>query len=97
MLARDNEDTAHHPPPPPPWQPQLDGVLNQAKTVSSSLGEQRRFVDSVGDRLLSVGAKFPVVNSLMTAIRRKRSRDSVILGSVIGGCVLFILIYWLNK
>jgi len=45
----------------------------------------------------AVGAKFPVVNSLVTAIRRKKSKDTLILSGVVACCTLFLLVYWSHK
>lgn len=75
----------------------MDDVLGQATAVQRSLAHQRGVVESVGDKLYSLGSRFPVVNGLLNAIRRRKSRDSLVLGSVIAGCCLFIVVYWLNK
>lgn len=76
---------------------QMDDVLGQATAVQRSLAHQRGVVESVGDKLYNLGSRFPVVNGLLNAIRRRKSRDSLVLGSVIAGCCVFILVYWLNK
>ncbi len=72
---------------------QVDEVLALAASVSSNLMEQRRMFDNVTDTILSVGARFPVVN----AVRRKKSKDTIVLSAVIGGCLLFTIIYMFNK
>lgn len=71
----------------------VDDILAQAATVSSNLMDQRRLFDSVGDKILQVGARFPVVNGLLNAIRRKKSKDTLVLAGVIAACTLFTLIY----
>ncbi|KAG1668118.1 hypothetical protein FOA52_003905 [Chlamydomonas sp. UWO 241] len=71
----------------------IDEVLSTAQAVSSNLMQQRQLFDSIGDRLLSVGARFPVVNSVLNAIRRKKSKDTIVLSAVITGCVLFTIVY----
>ena len=48
--------------------------MGTAQAVAGSLGEQRRLFDRIGSRLEDVGARFPLVNSLLGAIRRKRSK-----------------------
>ena len=53
---------------------QLDDVMGTAQAVAGGLGEQRRLFDRIGSRLEDVGARFPLVNSLLGAIRRKRSK-----------------------
>ncbi|KAK9817986.1 hypothetical protein WJX72_005378 [[Myrmecia] bisecta] len=75
----------------------LDDAFGQAQSVAGSLGEQRRLFDNVGNKLSHIVARYPAVNGLLTAIRRKKSKDTLILSAVIAGCTLFIIIYWLNK
>lgn len=75
----------------------LDEVMGTAHGVSSSLGQQRELFEGTGNKLAAVGAAFPVVNTLLNAIRRKKNKDNLILGTVIAVCLLFILIYWVNK
>lgn len=53
---------------------QLDDVIGQAQAVTSSLGEQRRIFENIGGKLVSVSAKFPMVNGVMNAIRRKKNK-----------------------
>ncbi|GMH39632.1 hypothetical protein BSKO_07530 [Bryopsis sp. KO-2023] len=74
----------------------LDDVIGQAEAVSGSLKEQRHMFDRVSDKLLTIGGKFPVVNGLLKAIGRKKSRDTIVLASVIAACLLFLVgyIFW---
>lgn len=76
---------------------EIDTVVAQAYGVASSLGQQRQMFDGIDARLALIGAKFPVMNSVMNAIRRKKNRDTLILTGV--GSVLFLcmLLYWMNK
>ena len=53
---------------------QLDDVIGQAQGVSSNLQQQRQLFDSIGGKMSNLGARFPVVNSLLNAIRRKKSK-----------------------
>ena len=53
---------------------QVDDMLAQAQSVSKGLLEQRRVFESVQDKLATVGERFPVVNGLLNAIRRKKSK-----------------------
>lgn len=75
----------------------VDDMLAQAQSVTRSLLEQRRVFDSVQDKLISVGEKFPVVSGLLNAIRRKKSSDTWILSAVIAGCTVFIILYVIAK
>lgn len=75
----------------------LDEVMGTAQSVSTGLGQQRAVFEGVTGKLGALGAKFPVVNTLMNAIRRRKNRDNLILAAVVAACTLFILIYWWNK
>eukprot|EP00889_Picochlorum_renovo_P004145 jgi/Picre1/31175/NNA_006529.t1 len=55
------------------------GIISRAYGVSSSLGQQRQLFDSIDSRLAMLGAKYPVMNSVLNAIRRRKNRDNVIL------------------
>ena len=61
--------------------------MGTAQAVAGGLGEQRRLFDRIGSRLEDVGARFPLVNSLLGAIRRKRSKARA-LSSARLPCVL---------
>ena len=75
----------------------IDTVVAQAYGVASHLGQQRQLFDALDSKLTSLGAKFPVVNSILNAVRRRKNRENVILASVMAVCVLLILIYWSRK
>lgn len=81
-----------HLPPPPRRAPP-----RPAQAVSSGLGQQRAVFEGLGGKLAALGAKFPVVNTLMNAIRRRKNRDNLVLAAVVAGCTLFILLYWWRK
>lgn len=75
---------------------QLDDVLGQAQAAVSSLAAQRSLFADISAKLGTVGAKFPVVNSLVTSIRRKKSKDTIVLSIVVALCTLFLLAYRLR-
>lgn len=52
----------------------MDDVIGQAQGVSANLQQQRAVFDSIGGKMSNLGARFPVVNSLLNAIRRKKSK-----------------------
>ena len=70
----------------------IDGVLAQAGHVGTSLRDQGGVFDNISTKLTGVGAKFPVVNGLMNAIRRRKSRDTVVVTAVVVSCSL--LFFW---
>lgn len=75
----------------------VDEMLAQAGAVSRGLADQRRAFESVGDRLAQMGERFPAVHGLLNAVRRKKSRDTVVLAGVIASCAAFTIIYVLAK
>ena len=75
----------------------VDQVIGQAQGVAASLTGQRQLFDAIDSKIASIGARFPIVNSLLNAIRRRKNRDNMILAGVMGVCMLLILLYWVNK
>lgn len=75
----------------------IDDVISQAQQVSTNLVDQRKMFDTVLDKLVQLGSRFPVINSLLNAIRRKKSKDTLVLSAVIASCILFTIIYLWSK
>ena len=75
----------------------IDAVLGQAGVIGSTLREQRSLFDGIGSKLMSVGARFPAINGLMNAIRRKKSKDIIVISLVILVCSCLLLAYWLRR
>ena len=75
----------------------VDQVIGQAQGVASSLTGQRQLFDAIDSKVASIGAKFPVVNSILNAVRRRKNRDNLILAGVLCSCIFLILIYWVRK
>ncbi|KAG2430225.1 hypothetical protein HXX76_010324 [Chlamydomonas incerta] len=75
----------------------VDDILSQAANVSGNLLGQRRVFEGALDKLMQVGSRFPVVNGLLNAIRRKKSKDTLVLAGVIAACVLFTILYVMAK
>jgi Golgi SNAP receptor complex protein 1 len=44
------------------------------QAVSGGLGQQRSMFEGISGKMSSLGSKFPVVNTLMNAIRRRKNR-----------------------
>jgi golgi SNAP receptor complex member 1 len=70
----------------------IDGVLSQAGHVGSALKDQGTLFDNISTKLTLLGSKFPVVNGLMNAIRRRKSRDTIVITAVVLSCSL--LFFW---
>ncbi|KAJ4727164.1 Golgi SNAP receptor complex member 1 [Melia azedarach] len=75
----------------------IDEVINQAQTTRAVLGSQRTLFGDVQGKVKLLSDKFPIIRGLLGSIRRRRSRDTLILSAVIAACTLFIIIYWLSK
>jgi golgi SNAP receptor complex member 1 len=75
----------------------IDGVLAQAGVLGSNLHEQRGLFDSIGTKLMTLGSRFPVINGLMNAIRRRKSWDTVVVTSLVVICSLILLMYLFRK
>ncbi|XP_010544627.1 PREDICTED: Golgi SNAP receptor complex member 1-2-like isoform X2 [Tarenaya hassleriana] len=75
----------------------IDEVINQAQAARAVLGSQRSMFADVQGKVKLLGDKFPVIRGLLGSIRRRRSRDTIILSAVIAACTLFLIIYWLSK
>ncbi|CAL9173152.1 unnamed protein product [Musa hybrid cultivar] len=75
----------------------IDEVIGQAQATRSALGSQRVLFGDVQGKVKQLGDRFPKIRGLIGAIRRKRSKDTLILSAVIAACTLFLVIYWLSK
>ncbi|KAL3616527.1 Golgi SNAP receptor complex member 1-2 [Castilleja foliolosa] len=75
----------------------IDDVISQAQATRSVLGSQRALFGDVQGKVKQLGEKFPVIRGLIGSIKRKRSKDTLILSAVIAACTLFLIIYWLSK
>ena len=53
---------------------QLDDVMGTATAVAGRVGEQSRIFENIGNKVLAVGAKFPAINGIINAVRRKKSK-----------------------
>ncbi|KAK2433048.1 golgi snare [Trifolium repens] len=75
----------------------IDDVISQAQATRAVLGSQRALFGDVQGKVRLLGDKFPIIRSLLGSIRRRKSRDTLILSAVIAACTLFLIIYWLSK
>lgn len=75
----------------------IDDVIGQAQSTKAALSSQRALFGDVQGKVKLLSDKFPIIRGLIGSIRRKRSRDTLILAAVIAACTLFLIIYWLSK
>lgn len=76
---------------------QMDEVINVAQTAKGALGAQRTTFVEIQGKVKQLGDRFPAIRGILGAIRRKKSKDTLILAGVITACTLFLIIYWLSK
>ncbi|VDD81355.1 unnamed protein product [Mesocestoides corti] len=67
--------------------------LAAASAIRSALRSQHHILKTTTGNLLNLRARFPIVNKVLSHISWRKKRDTVIIGSVIGCCFLFLLIY----
>ncbi|KAH9318230.1 hypothetical protein KI387_019999, partial [Taxus chinensis] len=76
---------------------QIDDVISQAQAAKGVLSSQRTLFVEIQGKVKQLSDKFPVVRGLLGAIKRKRSKDTLILSAVIAGCTVFLILYWMAK
>ncbi|KAF8580143.1 V-snare-domain-containing protein [Ramaria rubella] len=70
-----------------------DDLLGQAYATRDEFSRQRSSLASINARMGGVLNTLPGIDSLLSMIKTRRRRDTVILGCVIGLCIVFILSY----
>lgn len=75
----------------------VDDVIGAAQATAAALVSQRGIFGGIASNLSGVGSRFGVVHDVLAAIKRKRSKDTMVLSAVVAFCVAFTLIYWLAK
>ncbi|KAJ8773963.1 hypothetical protein K2173_009394 [Erythroxylum novogranatense] len=76
---------------------QMDTVISQAQATLGALVQQRSTFGGINSKLSNVGSRLPSINHILSAIKRKKSMDTVILSLVASVCTFLIFIYWLTK
>ncbi|XP_042008543.1 Golgi SNAP receptor complex member 1-1-like isoform X1 [Salvia splendens] len=76
---------------------QVDSVISQAQETLKSLVFQRSTFGGINSKLSNVGSRLPTVNHILSAIKKKKSMDTIILSLVASVCTFLILIYWWTK
>ncbi|XP_068652838.1 Golgi SNAP receptor complex member 1-1 [Aristolochia californica] len=76
---------------------QIDSVISHAQATLGALVLQRSTFSGIGSKITNVSSRLPSVNNILSAIKRKKSMDTIILSLVAAVCTFLILIYWLSK
>ncbi|PIN23148.1 SNARE protein GS28 [Handroanthus impetiginosus] len=76
---------------------QMDSVISQAQETLKSLVFQRSTFGGINSKISNVSSRLPTVNNILSAIKKKKSMDTIILSLVASVCTFLILIYWWTK
>ena len=72
----------------------IDDQISIAMDTRDHLKSQREAFKMIQTKVNDLSNRFPLINTLMTKINIRKRRDSLILGTVIGGCLTFML-WWM--
>ncbi|URE24889.1 hypothetical protein MUK42_25570 [Musa troglodytarum] len=75
----------------------IDEVTSQAEAIKGVLSAQRSTFGEIQGKVKQLSDRFPVIRNLLGMIKRKKSKDTIILSAVIAGCTLFLIIYSISK
>lgn len=76
---------------------QMDSVISQAQETLKTLVFQRSTFGGINSKLSNVSSRLPTVNHILSAVKKKKSMDTIILSLVAAVCTFLILIYWWTK
>ncbi|XP_058086166.1 Golgi SNAP receptor complex member 1-2-like [Magnolia sinica] len=76
---------------------QIDETADQAEAIKGVLAAQRNAFAHIQGKVKQLSDRFPAIRGILGAIKRKRSKDTLVLSAVIAGCTLFLIIYWFSK
>ncbi|KAF7311134.1 WD40 containing SNARE-dependent exocytosis protein [Mycena chlorophos] len=70
-----------------------DTMIEQAYETRAEFGRQRASISGISTRMQGVLNTMPGINNLVSMIKSRRRRDSLIVGVVIGVCIIILLSY----
>ncbi|OAX44930.1 V-snare-domain-containing protein [Rhizopogon vinicolor AM-OR11-026] len=70
-----------------------DQILDQAYESRAEFSRQSMSLTSINARMTGVISTMPGINDLLSMIKSRRRRDSIILGILIGICLLLLISY----
>jgi len=74
----------------------IDDQINIAVESRETLMSQRVAFKAIQTKLNDISNRFPLINNLVQKINLRKRRDTIIMGSVIGLCLVILLWYWLG-
>ncbi|XP_060208832.1 Golgi SNAP receptor complex member 1-1-like isoform X4 [Lycium barbarum] len=76
---------------------EMDGVISHAQETMKALVFQRSTFGGINSKLSNVASRLPTVNHILSAIKKKKSMDTIIFSLVASVCMFLILIYWFTR
>ncbi|KAI8981134.1 V-snare-domain-containing protein [Trametes punicea] len=70
-----------------------DDMLAQAYETRAEFARQRTTISGINARMQSVLGSMPGINNLLSMIKTRRRRDAVIIGCLIGLCMVLLFMY----
>jgi Golgi SNAP receptor complex protein 1 len=71
----------------------IDRYIDNALTLKKGLVDQRRYFMNIAHKIKTLSNRFPLMNNILQKIKIKKRKDSLVLGFVIGLCLIFLLFY----
>jgi Golgi SNAP receptor complex protein 1 len=71
----------------------VGNILSQAMETKEGLRGQRHSLTGANTGLAGIGANLPSISRVVDAIQRKKTRDNAILGTLVAGCICFVIWY----
>lgn len=71
----------------------VSSIISQALEITDNLTAQRESITNSTGRMGNVNTGLPSINRMVGIIQQKKTRDNVIIGSLIGFCICFSLWY----
>ncbi|CAH1801978.1 unnamed protein product [Owenia fusiformis] len=71
----------------------VDEQISIAMATKENLISQRGVLGKVQQKMVELGNRFPLLNSLMNRINIRKRRDSIIIACVVAVCLILMLLY----
>jgi Golgi SNAP receptor complex protein 1 len=68
-------------------------IFSIAIGVKENLNRQRSAISAINMQLNQIGKKYPQLANVMRKIQFKKRKDTIILASVIVGCLIFMFLF----
>lgn len=72
----------------------VTNIIEQASMTQARLQNQRERFVSMGDRLVQIAERIPVIQQVLKRIDARRRLQVVVLGSVLSLCLLLTALFW---